>query len=107
MVTVLGGEKRFLAHQLILVAEKDRYARDLSRSDLTQALFESTAHVPVYRTYTRHLEVAREDGKVIEQPIQVARTRKFYLQRADFYFIRHLLLVRVRPPLHAHLPAAR
>jgi (1->4)-alpha-D-glucan 1-alpha-D-glucosylmutase len=99
MSTLLGVEMRSLAHQLILLADKDRYARDLSRSDLTQALFESTAHVPVYRTYTRNLEVAREDGKVIEQAIQEARTRKFYLQRAHFDFIRDVLLVRNRPHL--------
>ncbi len=99
MSTLLGVEMRSLAHQLILLADKDRYARDLSRSDLTQALFESTAHVPVYRTYTRNLEVAREDAKVIEQAIQEARTRKFYLQPAHFDFIRDVLLVRNRPHL--------
>jgi len=65
MSTLLGVEMRSLAHQLTLLADKDRYARDLSRSDLTQALFETTAHIPVYRTYTRNLEVSREDVKVI------------------------------------------
>src|SRR5258707_3630103 len=99
MSTLLGVEMRSLAHQLILLADKDRYARDLSRSDLTQALFESTAHVPVYRTYTRNLEVAREDAKVIEQAIQEARTRKFYLQPAHFDFIGDVLLVRNRSHL--------
>jgi (1->4)-alpha-D-glucan 1-alpha-D-glucosylmutase len=99
MSTLLGVEMRSLAHQLIMLADKDRYARDLSRSDLTQALFESTAHVPVYRTYTRNLEAAREDTKVIEQAIQEARTRKFYLQPAHFDFIRDVLLVRNRPHL--------
>jgi len=29
----------------------------------TQALFETTAHMPIYRTYTRNLEVSREDAK--------------------------------------------
>src|SRR5258707_1299401 len=99
MSTLLGVEMRSLGHELILLADKDRYARDLSRSDLTQALFESTAHVPVYRTYTRNLEVAREDAKVIEQAIQEARTRKFYLQPAHFDFIRDVLLVRNPPHL--------
>src|SRR6202790_2507009 len=46
MSTLLGVEMRSLAHQLSLLANKDRYARDLSRTDLTQALFETTAHIP-------------------------------------------------------------
>jgi (1->4)-alpha-D-glucan 1-alpha-D-glucosylmutase len=99
MSTLLGVEMRSLAHQLTLLADKDRYARDLSRNDLTQALFEATAHVPVYRTYTRNLEVSRDDAKVIEQAIDDARTRKFYLQPAYFDFVRDVLLVKNRPHL--------
>ena len=99
MSTLLGVEMRSLAHQLTLLADKDRYARDLSRSDLTQALFETTAHIPVYRTYTRNLEVSREDAKVIEQAIREAQTRKFYLQPTHFDFIRDVLLVKNRSHL--------
>jgi (1->4)-alpha-D-glucan 1-alpha-D-glucosylmutase len=99
MSTLLGVEMRSLAHQLSLLANKDRYARDLSRTDLTQALFETTAHIPVYRTYTRNLEVAREDAKIIEQAISEARARKFYLQPSHFDFIRDVLLVKNRPHL--------
>ncbi len=99
MSTLLGVEMRSLGHQLALLADKDRYARDLSRSDLTQALFETTAHMPIYRTYTRNLEVSREDAKVIELAIEEALSRKFYLQPAHFDFIGDVLLARNR----AHL----
>jgi (1->4)-alpha-D-glucan 1-alpha-D-glucosylmutase len=99
MSTLLGVEMRSLGHQLALLADKDRHARDLSRSDLTQALFETTAHMPIYRTYTRNLEVSREDAKVIEQAIKEALTRKFYLQPAHFDFIGDVLLVKNRPHL--------
>jgi (1->4)-alpha-D-glucan 1-alpha-D-glucosylmutase len=99
MSTLLGVEMRSLGHQLTLLADKDRYARDLSRSDLTQALFETTAQLPVYRTYIRNLEVVREDAKVIEQAIEEARARKFYLQPMHFDFIRDVLLVRNQPHL--------
>ena len=99
MSTLLGVEMRSLGHQLALLADKDRYARDLSRSDLMQALFETTAHMPIYRTYTRNLEVSREDGKVIEQAIEEALARKFYLQPAHFDFIGDVLLVRNRSHL--------
>ena len=99
MSTLLGVEMRSLGHQLALLADKDRYARDLSRTDLTQALFETTAHMPIYRTYTRNLEVSREDAKVIERAIEEALTRKFYLQPAHFDFIRDVLLVKNRSHL--------
>ena len=99
MSTLLGVEMRSLGHELSLLAAKDRYARDLLRSDLMQALFETTAHVSVYRTYVRNLEVGREDAKVIERAIEEARTRKFYLQPAHFDFIADVLLVRNRPHL--------
>jgi (1->4)-alpha-D-glucan 1-alpha-D-glucosylmutase len=107
MSTLLGVEMRSLAHQLGLLADKDRYARDLSRSDLTQALYETTAHVSFYRTYTRNLEVSREDAKVIEQAIEEARARKFYLQPAHFDFIRDVLLVKNRPHLFPDQREAR
>jgi (1->4)-alpha-D-glucan 1-alpha-D-glucosylmutase len=99
MSTLLGVEMRSLGHQLALLADKDRYARDLSRSDLTQALFETTAHMPIYRTYTRNLEVSREDAKIIELAIENALSRKFYLQPAHFDFIADVLLVKNRPHL--------
>ena len=107
MSTLLGVEMRSLAHQLSLLANKDRYARDLSRSDLTQALFETTAHIPMYRTYIRNLEVSREDAKVIEQAIEEARARKFYLQPAHLDFIRDVLLVTNRPHLSPDQREAR
>jgi (1->4)-alpha-D-glucan 1-alpha-D-glucosylmutase len=99
MSTLLGVEMRSLGHQLALLADKDRYARDLSRSDLTQALFETTAHMPIYRTYTRNLEVSREDAKTVERAIEEALTRKFYLQPAHFDFVGDVLLVKNRPHL--------
>ena len=107
MSTLLGVEMRSLGHQLALLADKDRYARDLSRSDLTQALFETTAHMPIYRTYTRNLEVSREDAKVIERAIEEALTRKFYLQPAHFDFIRDVLLVKNRSHLLSDQREAR
>jgi (1->4)-alpha-D-glucan 1-alpha-D-glucosylmutase len=74
---------------------------------LTQALFETTAHVPVYRTYTRNLEVSRDDAKVIEHAIDEARARKFYLQAEHFEFIRDVLLVTNRPHLSPDQREAR
>lgn len=99
MATLLGVEMRSLSHQLEMLAEDDRYARDLSKNDLTQALIETTAHLPVYRTYIRNLEVSTEDRKVIEQALRDAQDRKFYLKPPTFTFVRDVLLLQNRPHL--------
>ena len=96
MATLLGVEMRSLGHQLSLLADSDRYARDLSRTDLTQALVETTAYLPMYRTYIRNLELSSRDRSVIEQAILEAQERKFYLKAANFDFVRDVLLLRNR-----------
>lgn len=99
MATLLGVEMRSLGHQLSLLADSDRYARDLSRNDLTQALVETTAYLPMYRTYVRNLELSSRDRAVIEQAILEAQNRKFYLKATNFDFVRDVLLLRNRPHL--------
>jgi (1->4)-alpha-D-glucan 1-alpha-D-glucosylmutase len=99
MATLLGVEMRSLGHQLSLLADSDRYARDLSRTDLTQALVETTAYLPMYRTYIRNLELSARDRGVIEHAILEAQNRKFYLKAANFDFVRDVLLLRNRPHL--------
>ena len=57
MNTLLGVEMRSLGRQLGELAAQDRYARELPRAGLLEALIETTACVPAYRTYIRSLEV--------------------------------------------------
>jgi (1->4)-alpha-D-glucan 1-alpha-D-glucosylmutase len=99
MTTLLGVEMRSLGHQLSLLANSDRYARDLSRNDVTQALVETTAYLPMYRTYIRNLELSSRDRGVIEQATLEAQNRKFYLKAENFDFVRDVLLLRNRPHL--------
>jgi (1->4)-alpha-D-glucan 1-alpha-D-glucosylmutase len=99
MASLLGTEMRSLAHHLATLASNDRYARDLPIGELTQALLESTAHLHVYRTYLRNLDVAREDEARIEQAVAEARARRPQLNPHTFDFLRDVLLVRNRPHL--------
>ena len=99
MATLLGVEMRSLGHQLSLLADSDRYARDLSRNDLTQALVETTAYLPMYRTYIRNLELSSRDRQIIEKAILEAQNRKFYLKATNFEFARDVLLLRSRQHL--------
>jgi (1->4)-alpha-D-glucan 1-alpha-D-glucosylmutase len=99
MATLLGVEMRSLGHQLSLLADADRYARDLSRNELTHTLIEATAYLPLYRTYIRNLDVAAEDKRVIEHAIREAQTRKFYLKASNFAFLKEVLTLQNRPHL--------
>ncbi len=58
MQSLLAVEMRSLGHYLALLAEQDRYARDLRRPDLAAALVETTACMPVYRSYIQEGRIA-------------------------------------------------
>ena len=94
MTTLLAVEMRSLGHYLSILAEQDRYARELSRSDLASALTEVTACFPVYRTYIRDFSVDDEARRYIEQALKCARRRNPGLSAQCFDFIADVLLLR-------------
>ena len=57
------------------LAEEDRNARDLSARDITQAITEMTACMPVYRTYTDTLSASPTDVEYIDAAVKEARLR--------------------------------
>jgi (1->4)-alpha-D-glucan 1-alpha-D-glucosylmutase len=94
MATLLGVEMRALGRQLGILAESDRYARDLPRTDLAAALVETTACFPIYRTYTRSVTLTREAIRYIETALDAARARSPQIAAACFDFVRDVLLLR-------------
>ncbi|HLI34548.1 MAG TPA: malto-oligosyltrehalose synthase [Terriglobia bacterium] len=94
MDSLLAVEMRSLGHHLGLVAEQDRYARDLPAAGLTQALIEVTACLRVYRTYTRDLTVAAADRGYILDALEAARRRNPNSNPAHFDFLGDVLLLR-------------
>ncbi len=93
MQSLLAVEMRSLGHYLALLAEQDRYARDLRRPDLTSALTETTACMPVYRTYTRSFSIAADEGRYIEEAIEKARKRNPSIESHCFDFVSDVLLL--------------
>src|SRR5271168_3211309 len=93
MNTLLGVEMRSLGRQLGELAAQDRYARELPRAGLLEALIETTACVPAYRTYVHSLEVPPETRDFIERALAEARERKPHLDSACFDFVRDVLLL--------------
>lgn len=97
MSTLLGVEMRTLGRQLAELAAQDRYARELNRGQLIDALIEVTACLRVYRTYIRNMDVPAPAVQKIEQSVTQARNRATHLSPACFDFIRDVLLL-LNPP---------
>lgn len=97
---LFGGELENLGHQLRLLAEQDRQARDIPRGDLREALEEVIASLTQYRTYIRSLEVRPADQDSLERGLTAARLRRPDLNPLALNFLRRVLLLDFPP----HLP---
>lgn len=97
MHTMLRVEMQSLGRQLAHLASRDRYARDLLRHELMEVLIESTACLPVYRTFIRNLEVPDAARQLIEGAIEEARKRRPRLIPLCFDFLRDVLTL-ANPP---------
>ena len=97
MNTLLGVEMRTLGRQLAELAAQDRYARELTRTHLIDALIEVTACLGIYRTYIRNVELPPEATKYIEEAVAEGRRRAPHLSAAVFGFVREVLLL-LNPP---------
>jgi (1->4)-alpha-D-glucan 1-alpha-D-glucosylmutase len=97
MKTLLGVEMRSLGRQLAELASQDRYARELSRGQLVDALIEVTASLSVYRTYIRNMEISEHAVKYIREALQEARGRAPHLNSACFDFLEETLLLQNLP----------
>ena len=97
MNTLLGVEMRTLGRQLAELASQDRYARELNRAQLIDALIEVTACLSIYRTYIRNMDLTPHATQYIEEAISAARGRATSLKPAYFDFVRDVLLI-LNPP---------
>jgi (1->4)-alpha-D-glucan 1-alpha-D-glucosylmutase len=97
MNTLLRVEMRSLGRQLADLAAHDRYARDILRPELMNALIEVTACIPVYRTYIRNLDAPDSAKLMIEHAIDEASRRQPRLSPMCFAFLRDVLILS-NPP---------
>lgn len=99
METFLAAEMRSLGHHLRLLAEEDRYARDFPLSDLAQTLIETTACLPVYRTYARSFEIAPSERQRVQGAVDAARRRNPALNSNCYDFLEDVLTLQEKPHL--------
>ena len=90
MAELFSGDVRALVSWLDRLSAYDRHGRDLTQRELGQALSELTSRFPVYRTYTRDLEVDEQDVAWVEKAIEPAIEARPDLRRA-FNFLRRVL----------------
>jgi (1->4)-alpha-D-glucan 1-alpha-D-glucosylmutase len=95
------GDLNALAHHLGALAARHRQARDVRLWELTEALIEVTACLPVYRTYIHSSAVDESDRGYIERTVALARSRrsKERIGDAAFDFILSVLLLDPPPYL--------
>ncbi len=82
-----------LGTELVEILAVDRRWRDLTRHELTTAVSELMANLPVYRTYRRRQEaVSAADRSVLEKAFVRARARNPRAEPEPFEFVRDLLV---------------
>lgn len=98
MAESFAGEVHRLAWHLARLARNGSHGSDLTLAELEEALVEVTAHLPVYRTYIRDLEVGEQDRKFIEGAVAAAVERCPALEQAC-NLLRRVLLLKSPPGL--------
>jgi (1->4)-alpha-D-glucan 1-alpha-D-glucosylmutase len=92
MMSLLAVEMRYLGHQFSILAQQDRYARELAGSELAYAFAETTVCLPVYRTYVRGMELPPDAKRYINIAIAEARERNPHIDSQCFDFVGDVLL---------------
>ena len=88
-----------LGAELVQIVAADRRWRDLTRHELTTAVSELAAHLPVYRTYRRRQErVAAQDRAVLAAACSGAIAANPRADPQPFEFLRDLLIGDYPPP---------
>jgi (1->4)-alpha-D-glucan 1-alpha-D-glucosylmutase len=94
MHRALASEVSVLTHLLNEISSQNRRARDFTRTVLRDAIRETIACFPVYRTYIDERgNVQERDRRYIDQAIYRAKIRNGNLAAAVFDFLRSILLL--------------
>ncbi len=93
MRRALASEVNVLTHMLNEISNGDRRARDYTRGVLREAIRETIAFFPVYRTYIDERgHVSDSDRRHIQQATNLARRFNGTIAPAAFDFLRDILL---------------
>ncbi len=95
MATALASELNVLTHMLDEISSRDRRARDYTRNVLSDAIQETIACFPVYRTYIDERgNVNERDREHIHRAIALAKRRNEGMPAGVFDFLGNILLLQ-------------
>lgn len=97
----MSSELHVLARRLDRISEGHRYSRDFTFATLHNALLETIACFPIYRTYTRPGSdpVSDDDRRRIMAALRVAKRRNPEIDASVFNFVGSVLLLEHPPHL--------
>ena len=95
MQSALSSELNVLSHMLDGISSMNRRMRDFTRSTLRDAIRETIACFPVYRTYVDERgNISERDRGSINEAIARAKRRNGSMSGTVFEFLRDILLLR-------------
>lgn len=95
MNSALSSEVNVLGHMLDEISLTDRRARDFTRKTLRDAIIETIACFPIYRTYIDERGfISDHDREYIQQAIARAKRRNGSTPAPVFDFLQEILLLR-------------
>jgi len=95
METALSSEVAVLTHMLSEICARDRRARDFTQGTLEEAIVETIACFPVYRTYIDERgNLSERDRGYLTEAVTRAKRRNPGLPAPLFDFLRDILLLR-------------
>ena len=100
--TALTSELNVLVRALNLISEEHRHSRDFTLNSLREALTETVACFPIYRTYIDASGINPEDSDTLAKSIARARGKNPALEPTIFDFLKHTLI----PESGENLPPA-
>jgi (1->4)-alpha-D-glucan 1-alpha-D-glucosylmutase len=103
--TALASALTMLSTELLRIARADRNTRDYTLNTLRQALFETIACFPVYRTYIAGGEATEQDRGYVDWAIARARGNSGAADFGIFDFVRRTVLGEAAPDAAADLVA--
>ncbi len=99
MRSALAAELAVLANRATRIARADRRTRDFTLNALREAIAETVAHFPVYRTYVTERGASAQDRRFVDWAVARAKRRSRSSDFAIFDFVRQLMIGEPAPEL--------
>jgi len=93
MDSFMAGEVNVLGRSLNIISEQDRRFRDFTLNSIIEAIMDTIACFPVYRTYVNSSGVTERDANYIEGAISKAGRIRRDLPSSLFDFLRAVLML--------------